>query len=147
MIARIGLRRSRSVTIDVARSAGFATVPVEIATSAKRNNRAGLAPPRRCSAFMNGLFASPPILPRAEDPTFVGVSGGSIDLVPVTTGESTMFTKTTKALVAGLVLTGVSLSLVANASAAPRNGTQYDDQSYMDRASNGGHHTGDTNGF
>jgi hypothetical protein len=57
-----------------------------------------------------------------------------------------MFTKTTKALVAALVLTGASLSLVANASARP--GSWQFEQNYMDRASDGGagHHTGDTNG-
>ena len=59
-----------------------------------------------------------------------------------------MFTKTTKALVAALVLTGVSLSLVANASATPSyDRWQSGDANYMDRAANGGHHTGDTNGF
>jgi hypothetical protein len=58
-----------------------------------------------------------------------------------------MFTKTMKALVAALVLTGVSLSLVANASAVPRQGPSQAEQIWMDRASNGDHHTGDTNGF
>jgi hypothetical protein len=41
-----------------------------------------------------------------------------------------------------LVLTGVSLSLVANASAAPRQGARGADQAWMDRASNP-----ETNGF
>jgi multisubunit Na+/H+ antiporter MnhC subunit len=58
-----------------------------------------------------------------------------------------MFTKTTKALVAALVLTGISLSLAATASATPYRGQWQGEQNYMDRASNGGHHTGDTNGF
>jgi hypothetical protein len=53
-----------------------------------------------------------------------------------------MFTKTTKALVAALVLTGVSLSLIVNASAAPRQGVLPAEQAWMDRASNP-----DTNGF
>jgi hypothetical protein len=59
-----------------------------------------------------------------------------------------MFTKTTKALVAALVLTGVSLSLVANASATPSQGSWQFEHNYMDRATDGGagHHTGDTNG-
>jgi len=57
-----------------------------------------------------------------------------------------MFTKTTKALVAALVLTGVSLSLVSNASARAAYNQWQGEQSYMDRASGGGHHTGDTNG-
>ena len=41
------------------------------------------------------------------------------------------------------MLTGVSLSLVANASARPF----YGEQTYMDRATDGGagHHPGDTN--
>ena len=43
-----------------------------------------------------------------------------------------MFANITKALVAALVLTGVSLSLVANASAAPRHGGwQVGGESYM----------------
>jgi hypothetical protein len=53
-----------------------------------------------------------------------------------------MFTKTAKALVAALVLTGVSLSLIVNASAAPRHGVQAGEQVWMDRASNP-----NTNGF
>jgi hypothetical protein len=57
-----------------------------------------------------------------------------------------MLAKTTKAVVAALVLTGVSLMFVANASAAPTRG--YSAQTtWMDRASNGGHAQGDTNGF
>jgi hypothetical protein len=40
------------------------------------------------------------------------------------------------------VLTGVSLSLVANASAAPCRGAQAAEQAWMDRASNP-----ETNGF
>jgi|HubBroStandDraft_6_1064221.scaffolds.fasta_scaffold225059_3 Spy/CpxP family protein refolding chaperone len=57
-----------------------------------------------------------------------------------------MRTNITKALVAALVLAGASLSFVANASATPR-GSWQSDQNYMDRASNGGHAQGDTNGF
>jgi Spy/CpxP family protein refolding chaperone len=57
-----------------------------------------------------------------------------------------MFTKTTKTLVAALVLAGASITFVANASAAPQPGSQAE-QNWMDRASNGGHHTGDTNGY
>jgi hypothetical protein len=57
-----------------------------------------------------------------------------------------MLAKTTKAAVAALVLTGVSLMFVANAAAAPTRG--YSAQTtWMDRASNGGHAQGDTNGF
>jgi hypothetical protein len=55
-----------------------------------------------------------------------------------------MFTKT---LIAALVLAGVSLTFVANASAAPTKAPAQAEQSYFDRASNGGHHEGDTNGF
>jgi hypothetical protein len=58
-----------------------------------------------------------------------------------------MFIKITKALVAALVLTGVSLSLVASASATPSRDRWQAEQNYLDRASNGGHHTVDTNGF
>jgi len=58
-----------------------------------------------------------------------------------------MFTKTTKILVAALVLAGASITFVANASAAPQPGSwQGGEQNYMDRASGNGHHTGDTNG-
>jgi|HubBroStandDraft_6_1064221.scaffolds.fasta_scaffold629900_2 Spy/CpxP family protein refolding chaperone len=57
-----------------------------------------------------------------------------------------MFTKTTKTLVAALVLAGASITFVANASAAPQPGSWQGEQNWMDRASNGGHHTGDTNG-
>jgi hypothetical protein len=59
-----------------------------------------------------------------------------------------MSTKVIKALVAALVLTGASTSLVTNASAAPTYGySSQAEQNWMDRASNGGHHEGDTNGF
>ena len=60
-----------------------------------------------------------------------------------------MLTKTTKALVAALVLAGASITFVANASAAPTQGPSQAEQNWMDRASNGGvgHHTGDTNGY
>jgi hypothetical protein len=57
-----------------------------------------------------------------------------------------MRTNISKALVAALVLAGVSLSFVSNASAAP-TGSWQSQQNYMDRASNGGHAAGDTNGF
>jgi hypothetical protein len=59
-----------------------------------------------------------------------------------------MFTKITKALVAALVLGGVSLSLGSTAFARPSYNQWQGDQNYMDRATNGGagHHTGDTNG-
>ena len=61
-----------------------------------------------------------------------------------------MFTRTTKLLVAALVLTGVSLSLVADASARHSHrsynywggGQNY----FMDRGGGGGGHAGDTNG-
>jgi hypothetical protein len=60
-----------------------------------------------------------------------------------------MFTKTTKTLVAALVLAGASITFVANASAAPTQGPSQSEQNWMDRATNGGagHHTGDTTGF
>jgi hypothetical protein len=58
--------------------------------------------------------------------------------------ETAMFTKT---LIAALVLAGVSLTFVANASAAPTKAPAQAEQGYFDRASNGGHHEGDTNGF
>ena len=58
-----------------------------------------------------------------------------------------MFTKTTKTLVAALVLAGASITFVANATAAPQQGPSQFEQNWMDRASNGGHHTGDTNGY
>jgi acetoin utilization deacetylase AcuC-like enzyme len=57
--------------------------------------------------------------------------------------ETTMFTKT---LIAALVLTGVSLTFVADASAGPTKALPQAEQNYFDRASNGGHHAGDTNG-
>ena len=50
-----------------------------------------------------------------------------------------MLTKTTKALVAALVLTGASLTFVANASAAPHQGVSQAEQNWMDRATYGGH--------
>jgi hypothetical protein len=55
-----------------------------------------------------------------------------------------MFTKT---LIAALVLTGVSLTFVANASAVPSTAPAQGEQNWMDRASNGGHQPGDTNGY
>jgi hypothetical protein len=58
--------------------------------------------------------------------------------------ETTMFTKT---LIAALVLTGVSLTFVADASAAPTKAPAQGEQIYFDRASNGGHQPGDTNGY
>jgi len=53
-----------------------------------------------------------------------------------------MFAKTTKTLVAALVIAGTSLAIVANASAAPAKAPSQDEQSWMARASNP-----DTNGF
>jgi hypothetical protein len=54
-----------------------------------------------------------------------------------------MFAKTTKTLVAALVLAGASITFVANASAAPTpKGPSEAEQRWMDRASNP-----DTNGF
>jgi Spy/CpxP family protein refolding chaperone len=58
-----------------------------------------------------------------------------------------MFAKTTKTLVAALVLAGASVTFAANASAAPSQGSWQAEQNWMNRASNGGHHTGDTNGY
>jgi Spy/CpxP family protein refolding chaperone len=55
-----------------------------------------------------------------------------------------MFTKTTKTLVAALVLAGAAITFVANASAAPSQGSQPSqgswqaEQNWMDRASAGG---------
>jgi hypothetical protein len=46
-----------------------------------------------------------------------------------------MFTDTTKTLVAALVLAGASITFVANAYAAPRQGTSQAEQNWMDRAS------------
>jgi hypothetical protein len=57
-----------------------------------------------------------------------------------------MFIKT-KLLAAALVLAGVSLTAVAPASAVPSPNPSGAEQNWFDRASNGGHHTGDTNGF
>jgi hypothetical protein len=46
-----------------------------------------------------------------------------------------MFTKTTKTLVAALVLAGASITFVADASAAPRQGPSQAEQNWMNRAS------------
>jgi hypothetical protein len=46
-----------------------------------------------------------------------------------------MFTKTTKTLVAALVLAGATITFVADASAAPRPGPSQAEQNWMDRAS------------
>ena len=46
-----------------------------------------------------------------------------------------MLTKTTKALVAALVLAGASITFVANASAAPQQGPSQWEKNWMDRAS------------
>jgi hypothetical protein len=46
-----------------------------------------------------------------------------------------MFAKTTKTLVAALVLAGASITFVANASAAPSKGPAQDELSWMNRAS------------
>ena len=52
-----------------------------------------------------------------------------------------MFANSTKTLVAALVLAGTSLTLVANAHAAPRQAPTEAEQAWMNRASNP-----DTNG-
>jgi hypothetical protein len=55
-----------------------------------------------------------------------------------------MFTKT---LVAAIVLATASIAFVGNASAAvPSQGIPQSEQNWFDRATNGGHHVGDTNG-
>jgi hypothetical protein len=46
-----------------------------------------------------------------------------------------MFTKTTKTLVAALVLAGASITFGANASVAPRQGPSQAEQNWMNRAS------------
>jgi hypothetical protein len=46
-----------------------------------------------------------------------------------------MFAKIATALFAALVLTGVSLTFVTNASAAPHQGVSQAQQNWMDRAS------------
>jgi hypothetical protein len=46
-----------------------------------------------------------------------------------------MVTKTTKALIAALVLAGASITFVANASAAPTRGPSQAERNWMDRAS------------
>ena len=46
-----------------------------------------------------------------------------------------MLTKTTKALVAALVLAAASITLAANASAAQSRGISQAEQNWMDRAS------------
>jgi hypothetical protein len=46
-----------------------------------------------------------------------------------------MFAKTTRTLVAALVLAGASNAFVASASAAPRQGLSQAEQNWMDRAS------------
>ena len=46
-----------------------------------------------------------------------------------------MFAKTTKTLVAALVLAGASITFVANASAAPVKGPNSDELNWMNRAS------------
>jgi hypothetical protein len=58
---------------------------------------------------------------------------------PLTQQETTMFAKT---LIAALVLTGVSLTFVADASAGPAKAPSQAEQSWLNRASNP-----DTNGF
>jgi hypothetical protein len=47
-----------------------------------------------------------------------------------------MFAKTSKTLVAALVLAGASITFVANASAAPTKGSAQDELNWMNRASN-----------
>jgi len=46
-----------------------------------------------------------------------------------------MFAKTTKTLVAALVLAGASITFVANASAAPAKGPNPDELNWMNRPS------------
>jgi hypothetical protein len=46
-----------------------------------------------------------------------------------------MFAKTSKTLVAALVLAGASITFVANASAAPAKGPTQDELGWMNRAS------------
>jgi hypothetical protein len=46
-----------------------------------------------------------------------------------------MFTKTTNALIAALVLAGASITFVADASAAPTRGPSQAERNWMDRAS------------
>lgn len=53
-----------------------------------------------------------------------------------------MFARITKTLIAALVLASTSLTLVANAYAAPTQASSQAEQTWMDRASNP-----DTNGF
>jgi hypothetical protein len=53
-----------------------------------------------------------------------------------------MFAKITKTLIAAVVLASTSLTLVANAYAAPTQASSQAEQTWMDRASNP-----DTNGF
>jgi hypothetical protein len=48
--------------------------------------------------------------------------------------ETVMFAKTTKTLVAALVLAGASIAFVANASAAPVKGPTQDELRWMNRA-------------
>jgi hypothetical protein len=55
----------------------------------------------------------------------------------------TMFAKSTKVLVATLVLAATSLSLVANASARPNQGSWQGGESYMQER----HDPANTNGF
>jgi hypothetical protein len=49
--------------------------------------------------------------------------------------ETVMFAKTSKTLVAALVLAGASITFVANASAAPAKGPTQDELGWMNRAS------------
>jgi len=49
--------------------------------------------------------------------------------------ETVMFAKTSKTLVAALVLAGASITFVANASAAPAKGPTQDELNWMNRAS------------
>jgi hypothetical protein len=53
-----------------------------------------------------------------------------------------MFAKTTKTIVAALVLAGASITFVASASAAPTKAPNQDELNWMNRASNP-----DTNGY
>jgi hypothetical protein len=54
---------------------------------------------------------------------------------PLHPTETVMFAKTTKTLVAALVLAGASITFVANASAAPSKVPTQDELNWMNRAS------------
>jgi len=62
----------------------------------------------------------------------------SVDYVEVIQqkGRTTMFEKTTKAIVAALVLTSVSFAAAARAYSAPQQAPSQAEQAWMNRASN-----------